>query len=125
MKRGSRPKPYPVPKLEDLLLTLRPQILVMQTGNNLLASSGWQNRAAARHGSMLKSLIAPFISEALKESSTLQRIYGSPLQPPGECPKRSRIFLSNRSVRFPARIAIVIDSRPLVRYPYRAHGTRP
>ena len=120
MKRGSRPKPYPVPKLEDLLLTLRPQILVMQTGNNLLSLfRDGKTVLPARHGSMLKSLIAPFISEALKESSTLQRIYWVASPTSGRVSKEVQDFLVEQVRSLSAGIAIVIDSRPLVRYPYR------
>src|SRR2546423_4068625 len=35
MTSGHRPKSYPVPKLDDLLATIQPDILVMQTGGNL------------------------------------------------------------------------------------------
>ena len=35
MRRGHVPIPHSVPKLEDLLATLRPDILIMQTGTNL------------------------------------------------------------------------------------------
>ena len=76
MKRASRPKPYPVPKLEDLLSSLHPEILVMQTGNNLLSLfRDGKTVLPARHGPILKSLIGPFISEALKPPSTLRKIY--------------------------------------------------
>ena len=35
MRRGHSPGSHPVPKLEDLLVTFQPDILVMQTGTNL------------------------------------------------------------------------------------------
>src|SRR4030081_454137 len=35
MRRRSSPKSYPVPKLEELLARVRPDVLVMQTGGNL------------------------------------------------------------------------------------------
>ena len=35
MRRGSVPGSHPVPKIEDLIATIRPDILIMQTGTNL------------------------------------------------------------------------------------------
>jgi hypothetical protein len=120
MKRGSRPKPYPVPKLEDLLSSLHPEILVMQTGNNLLSLfRDGKTVLPARHGPILKNLIGPFISEALRPPSTLRKIYwvASPIS--GRVSKEVQDFVVEQVRSVSAGRVTVIDSRPLISYPYR------
>jgi hypothetical protein len=120
MRRGSRPKPHLVPKLDDLLSTIRPQILVMQTGNNILSLfRDGKTVLPARHGPILKRLIAPFISEALKAPSTLQRIYWVASPTSGKVSKGVQDFVVEQVRLLSAAAVTVIDSRPLVSYPYR------
>jgi hypothetical protein len=120
MKRGSRPKPHPVPKLDDLLSTIRPEILIMQTGNNILSLfRDGKTVLPARHGPILKRLIAPFLSEALKAPSTLQRIYWVASPTSGRVSKGIQDFVVEQVRLLSAGAVTVIDSRPLVSYPYR------
>jgi hypothetical protein len=120
MKRGSRPKPHPVPKLDDLLSTIRPEILIMQTGNNIFSLfRDGKTVLPARHGPILKSLIAPFISEAFKAPSTLQKIYWVASPTSGRVSKEVQDFVVEQVRLLSAGTVTVIDSRPLVSYPYR------
>jgi hypothetical protein len=120
MKRGYRPKPHLVPKLEDLLSNLHPDILVMQTGNNLfdLFRDG-RTVLPTRHGPILRSLIRPFLSEALKFPSTVKKIYwvASPIS--GRVSKQVQDFVVEQVRSAATDTVTVIDSRPLVSYPYR------
>jgi hypothetical protein len=120
IRRGSRPKPHPVPKLDDLLSTIRPEILIMQTGNNIFSLfRDGKTVLPARHGPILKGLIAPFISEALKAPSTLQKIYWVASPTSGRVSKEVQDFVVEQVRLFSAGTVTVIDSRPLVSYPYR------
>jgi len=120
MRRGYRPKPHPVPKLDDLLSTIRPDILVMQTGNNILSLfRDGKTVLPARHGPILKRLIAPFLVEALKASSTLQRIYWVASPTSGRVSKGVQDFVVEQVRLLSTGEVTVIDSRPLVSYPYR------
>jgi hypothetical protein len=119
MKGGYRPKPHPVPKLEDLLSTIHPDILVMQTGNNIFSLfRDGKTVLPSRHGPILKGLIAPFISEALKAPS-LRRIYwvASPIS--GRISKEVQDFVVDQVRSLSTAAVTVIDSRQLVTYPYR------
>ena len=120
MTRGSRPRPYPVPKLEDLLSSLHPEILVMQTGNNLLSLfRDGKTVLPARNGPILKSLIGPFISEALRPPSTLRKIYWVTSPISGRVSKEIQDFVVEQVRSVSAGRVTVIDSRPLISYPYR------
>jgi len=120
MKRGYRPQPHLVPKLEDLLSALHPDILVMQTGNNLLSLfRDGRTVLPTRDGPILRSLIKPFLSEALRYPSTLKKIYwvASPIS--GRVTKQVQDFVVEQVRLVAADKATVIDSRQLVSYPYR------
>jgi hypothetical protein len=120
MKRGGRPKPHTVPKLEDLLSTLHPNILVMQTGNNLLSLfRDGKTVLPARHGPILKGLIAPFIYEALKPPSPVRKIYWVASPVSGRVSKEVQDFVVGEVSSLSGEAVTVIDSRPLVSYPYR------
>jgi hypothetical protein len=120
MQRGYRPKPHPVPKLEDLLSTLQPDILVMQTGNNIFSLfRDGKTVIPARHGPLVKSLIGPFISEALKAPSTLKKIYWVASPTSGRVSNAIQDFVVEQVRSLSAGAVTVIDSRSLVSYPYR------
>src|SRR5437588_73145 len=74
--RGHVPGSHPVPKLEDLLVKLQPDILVMQTGTNLFdLFPDKRSVNPNRHGSELRSFLVPFINKAARTPSNLRKIY--------------------------------------------------
>ena len=76
MRRGHVPIPHSVPKLEDLLVALQPDILIMQTGTNLFdLFPDHKTVSPNRHGPTLKSYLVPFITKAARSPSTLRKIY--------------------------------------------------
>jgi hypothetical protein len=75
-ERGHVPKAYLVPKLETLLATTHPDILVMQTGTNLLGIFRDGKTVQPQvQGPILKKLIEPFLETATTAPSPLRRIY--------------------------------------------------
>ncbi|MBV9488233.1 MAG: hypothetical protein JO069_00720, partial [Verrucomicrobia bacterium] len=120
MKRGYRPHGHAVPKLEDLLLIVQPQILVMQTGTNLF--SLFRDRKTVqpdRQGPTLRSLIRPFVSEALKPASPVQRLYWVASPTSGRVSKEIQDFVVEQVRSVTPGTMTVIDSRLLVSDPYR------
>ncbi len=118
-RRGTKPKAHPVPKIEDLLDHVKPDILIIQTGTNLfdLFTDG-KSINPERHDKALKSHIVPFMREVLKTHTSLRKIYwiGSPTS--GRMTSEIQEFVFERCVRYTAPAATVIDSRTLVRYPF-------
>jgi hypothetical protein len=114
------PRPHAVPSLEQLLHVLRPDILVMQTGTNLMSFfSDGNTIRPEREGPMLERHIMPFIGAALHSPAPLLRIYwvASPIS--GRVSPSVQDFITDRLRSLVGRVATVIDSRPLVSYPYR------
>jgi len=73
---GHRPASHTVPKLDDLLATIQPDILVMQTGSNLFGLfSGREKVKPDRDGPMLRKYLVPFTKKAITPPSKLRKIY--------------------------------------------------
>jgi hypothetical protein len=120
MRRRSSPKSYPVPKLEDLLERIRPDILVMQTGGNLFdLFPGKKDVRPDRDGAALRKFVVPFLLKAAGPSSSLRKIYwvGSPTT--GRVSKNVQDFVIEQVRLHVGRMGSVIDSRSFVSYPYR------
>ncbi|MEQ1858411.1 MAG: FHA domain-containing protein [Chthoniobacteraceae bacterium] len=119
MKRGYRPKPHQVPKIEDLLQKFEPDILIVQTGTNLFGLfPDCKTISPDRHEAMLKTHIEPFVSRLLATNSSLRKIYwvGSPTS--GRVTDEIQDFVVERYRKFAGGSATVIDSRTLITYPY-------
>lgn len=120
MRRGYTPRAHAVPKLEDLLTTVRPDILVMQTGTNLFdLFPDHKTVSPNRHGPALRSYLVPFINKAVSGPSTLKKIYWVASPTSGRVSKEVQDFVVEQTRADIGHIANVIDSRPLVPYPYR------
>jgi hypothetical protein len=120
MRRGHSPGSHPVPKLEDLLVTFQPDILVMQTGTNLFELfPDHKTVIPNRHGPALRSYLAPFIAKAVKSPSPLRKIYWVASPTSGRVSKEIQDFVLQQTRADIGHLAHVIDSRTLVAYPYR------
>ena len=120
MRRGSVPGSHPVPKLEDLIATVRPDILIMQTGTNLFDL--FPDRKTVnphRHGPELRNYLVPFVSKATRSPSTLRKIYWVASPTSGRVSKEIQDFVVEQTRADIGHIANVIDSRTLVSYPYK------
>ncbi|MEN3370884.1 MAG: hypothetical protein V7609_3027 [Verrucomicrobiota bacterium] len=119
MRRGHTPGAHPVPKLEDLLATHRPDILIMQTGTNLFDLFPDRKTVIPnRHGPALRSYFVPFITKAVRTPSNLRKIYWVASPTSGRVSKEIQEFVIAQTRADIGHIADVIDSRTLVPYPY-------
>jgi len=117
--RGHVPGSHAVPKLEDLLATIQPDILIMQTGTNLFdLFPDKKSVNPGRHGAELRSFLVPFITKAVRTPSNLRKIYwvGSPTS--GRVSKEIQDFVLQQTRTDIGHVAEIIDSRTLVSYPY-------
>jgi hypothetical protein len=114
MTRGHRPGTHDVPKVVDLLQSLRPQILVVQLGNNLfdLFGDGREGVTSAT----FERYIAPFLEATVP---LVPRIYwvGPPIC--GRVKKEKHDLLYNQIQSHGGDSMIPMDSRVLLPgYPY-------
>jgi hypothetical protein len=117
---GHRPASHTVPKLDDLLATIQPDILVMQTGSNLFELfSGREKAKPDRDGPMLRKYVLPFVKKAITPPSKLRKIYW--VAPPisGRVSGDIQQFVFDRTQKDIGSVTNVIDSRKLISYPYK------
>ena len=117
--RGHTPGSHPVPKLEDLLVTKQPDILVMQTGTNLFdLFPDKRSVNPNRHAAELRNFLVPFINKAVRTPSNLRKIYWVTSPTSGRVSKEIQDFVFEQTRSDVGHVAHVIDSRTLVAYPY-------
>jgi hypothetical protein len=117
---GHRPISHAVPKLDDLLATIQPDILVMQTGSNLFGLfSGREKVKPDRDGPMLRKYLVPFVKKGITAPSKLRKIYW--VAPPisGRVSGEVQEFVFEQTQKDIGSITNVIDSRKLIAYPYK------
>jgi hypothetical protein len=120
MTSGHRPKSYPVPKLDDLLAAIQPDILVMQTGGNLFGLFSSREKVKPDHdAAMLRKYLLPFVKKAITPPSKLRKIYWVAPPTSGRVSGEVQEFVFEQTQNDIGSITHVIDSRKLVAYPYK------
>jgi hypothetical protein len=117
---GHRPISHTVPKLDDLLATIQPDILVMQTGSNLFGLfSGREKAKTDRDGPMLRKYMVSFVKKAITPPSKLRKIYW--IAPPisGRVSGEVQEFVFQQTQKGIGSVTDVIDSRKMISYPYK------
>ena len=121
MQRGKKPDSHPVPKLESLLEEHRPDILIIQNGTNLLSLfSDGKTLIPARHGSQLTAYLTPFMQFLSEKAPTIKKVYWVAPPVSGRVTTEIQDFLLTRLEMFECPFLKVIDSRTLIKYPYRS-----
>src|SRR5256714_4106896 len=117
---GHRPASHTVPKLDDLLTTIQPDILVMQTGSNLFELfSGREKVKPDRDAPVLRKYLVPFVKKAITPPSKLRKIYW--VAPPisGRVSGEVQEFVFDQTQKDIGGVTQLIDSRKLITYPYK------
>lgn len=119
VKAHQVPKAHPVPKLEDLIATAQPDIIVIQSGSNLFGLfPDAKTVRPAKDAPTLKKYLIPFREKAATAPSNVRKIYY--VNPPtsGRVAKEVQDFVFEQTNAQLSATGVVIDSRKLVTYPY-------
>ncbi len=119
MTAGHVPKAHLVPKLEDMIAAVHPDLLVIQTGSNLFGLfPDAKTVKPAKHAAALAKYFLPFKERAIEPPSQVRKIYW--VNPPtsGRVAGEVQDFVLQQAQKDLAPEMTVIDSRPLVSYPY-------
>jgi hypothetical protein len=120
MTRGYSPKSHPVPKLEDLLAKVQPDILVMQTGANLFGLFSGREKVKPGHDApILRKYLVPFVKKAITPPSKLRKIYWVAPPTSGRVSGEVQEFVFQQTQNDIGTITHLIDSRKLIAYPYK------
>jgi len=124
MVPGHKPDSHDVPKLETLLETVLPDVLVIQSGNNFFGI--FEDHANVRkeyHSKIIDAHVAPLISFLSTHANTLRLVYW--VTPPqcGSVSEEIQDFVYEQIRTSAGSIATVIDSRKMTNFPYRHMGS--
>jgi hypothetical protein len=120
MARGHKPGSHLIPKIENLLESFQPDILVMQNGTNLLSLfSDGSTVIPARHDVQLRAQLTPFLQTVTSRSESLKKIYWVAPPTSGRYSKATQDFLVEKISSYGSGAWGVLDSRQLVSYPYK------
>ena len=119
MTAGHIPKAHLVPKLEDMIAAMHPDVLVVQTGGNLFGlfpDSKTVRRSS--HAAALAKYFLPFKTRAIEPPSQVRKMYW--VNPPvsGRVGSEVQEFVFEQAREKLGPEVMVIDSRKLVSYPY-------
>ena len=118
-RAGESPTAETIPKLPDLLTTVDPDILVVQSDTNLLSLFRDGKTLLPRlHGRLLSNYITPFLAAAVAGSSNVKKIYwvGSPRS--ARVSEQIQSFVLERIRTGAPPELTVIDSRQLIPNPH-------
>ncbi len=119
---GHKPGGHPIPKIEDLIERIQPDILVMQNGNNFfdLFKNGQDSREKTRD--VMRSYLAPLRQWLASSAPSIRRFYWVTPPEAGSVSAETQqtVFDTIREEVEP--YGAVLDSRLVTSYPYPAQG---
>lgn len=116
MRRGHRPTHHAVPKIETLLSTLHPEIIIVQLGSNLFDLLKGREKA---RGEALDPFITPFLARVAEADPPVKRLYWVAPPVSGITPQETQDLLIERLNACAGPGMRVVDSRELINYPYK------
>jgi len=123
MTRGHKPGGHLVPKIEDLLATLRPDILVFQNGDNFFSCFGDKRTIREDyHTKVIRGCVDPFVAAVAAADTGLKKFYWVTPPQVGCASEEIQEFVYQRIRERAEPLAVMVDSRKVTSYPYSAMG---
>lgn len=117
---GSRAQSFQVPKMETLLETIKPDVLVMQSGNNFFSFFADQKTIdPVRHPKQISAYMGPFIEYLANNVTTVRKLYWVTPPQNGKVTEDIQQFVFDQISANTHSLATMIDSRKLTHYPYK------
>lgn len=120
MTKGHKPGVHRVPKIEDLMTQVKPDIVVFQNGNNFFdffQPAGIIKEAA--HTKQIRAYVLPLLRCLTSNGSCVKKFYWvSPAQAGNVTPEVQQ-FVFDCIRHEVVKVGVMLDSRKLTRYPYK------
>ena len=120
MTKGHKPASHRVPKIEDLVERIQPEIVVFQNGNNFFDffKEGEVIKEES-HGKQIRAHVLPLLRWLATTGSSVKKFYWvSPAQTGCATPAVQQ-FVFDCISHDVAKIGVMLDSRKITSYPYR------
>ncbi len=113
-----------VPKLETLLETLKPDVLIMQSGNNFFSFfNDHKTIKEDYHTKQVKCYVSPFMTYLATKPTSLKRLYWVTPPQNGKVTDEIQTFVYDQLQANTRSLATLIDSRTVTHYPYKKMGS--
>jgi hypothetical protein len=120
MTKGHKPAAHKVPKIEDLMERIKPEIVVFQNGNNFFDFFK-EGRIIKEetHRKLIRAHVAPLIRWLATHGSSVRKFYWvSPAQAGNVTPEVQQFVFDCMNTEV-TKIGVMLDSRTITSYPYK------
>ena len=117
---GSKRIGHLVPKLETLIESLKPDVLILQSGNNFF-SLFTDNKTINEdyHTKQIKFYVSPFMTYLATQPTSLKKLYWVTPPQTGKVTEDIQSFVFDQIRGNTRSLATLIDSRTVTHYPYK------
>ncbi len=119
MTKGHKPKAHQVPKIEDLIERIQPDIVVFQNGNNFFdLFKPAQLTCEEKQRQQIRAHVAPLVRWLAANAASVRKFYWvSPAQAGNVTPEVQQFIFELIQAEV-ASIGVMLDSRKITSYPY-------
>lgn len=118
MKKGHKPAAHLVPKIEDLVSELKPDIIVFQSGNNFFDLFKKGEVIDQRCGPVMRAHISPLVTWIISSAPSVKKWYWVTPPEAGNVTTEVQSFVFDTIKQHVDGYAVMIDSREITQYPY-------
>ncbi len=120
MTKGHKPVAHRVPKIEDLLERVQPDIIIFQCGNNFFDFfQQGQVIKEETHGKLILAHVAPLMRWLAANASCVKKFYWvAPPQAGNVTPEVQQFVFDSISAEV-SKLGVMLDSRKITSYPYK------
>ena len=118
MKKGHKPAAHRIPKIEDLIQSMQPDILVFQCGNNFFDLFKQGKTVNEKAGNIIQAHVAPLARWIGANAPSVKKWYWVTPPQAGNVTDEVQEFVFERIRRPVDGVAVMLDSRQITSYPY-------
>ncbi len=118
MNQGHKPAVREVPKIEDLVSELKPDIIVFQSGNNFFDLFKNGDQIDKKSGTVMRAHIAPLVTWMISSAPSVKKWYWVTPPQAGNVSTAVQSFVFDAIKQHTDGYAVMVDSREITRYPY-------
>lgn len=120
MTKGHKPSAHRVPKIEDLLEQIKPEIVVFQNGNNFFDffKQGKEIKAEV-HTKQIRGYVLPLLRWLAANGSSVKKFYWVSPAEAGNVTPEVQQFVFDCIANEVAKIGVMLDSRKVTHFPYK------
>lgn len=118
MKKGHKPDAHLVPKIEDLVSDLKPDIIVFQSGNNFFDLFKKGEVIDPKSGAVMRAHISPLVTWIISSAPSVKKWYWVTPPEAGNVTTEVQSFIFDTIKQHVDGYAVMVDSREITQYPY-------